>query len=313
MLIKPRVGVVGAGKVGAVFAARFLGDHYPIAAVSVRSDSSRARVHLMLPEVAIVDPAAVVAASDIVVLAVPDDSLRSVVAEIEPHVRHGQLIFHVSGRHGRAMLAPLESQGAVTMAIHPAMTFSGTLADVDRECVFGVTAAAADVDMAQTLVSALGGTMVLLAEADRVAYHAALAHSSNHLTTVVNQAMDLLREIGATDPSSLLRPLVTAALDNTLALGDAALTGPVVRGDVETVRDHLAAIESPRAAGQHAVGPHTGDQQIGRTYRALATATTERAKNSGALSADKAEQLFAVLELAATKVPAGIDQAEAKR
>ncbi|NLC98503.1 MAG: prephenate dehydrogenase/arogenate dehydrogenase family protein [Actinomycetales bacterium] len=275
-MMKPRVGVVGAGRVGPVLAARLSRADYPIAGVSARTDESRARVRSLLGAVPIAQPSAVVRESDIVVLAVPDDAMSSVVAQIAPDVRNGQTVFHVSGRHGRAVLEPLAQLGATTMAIHPAMTFTGTALDLTRDCVYGVTCEPESRDTAETLVAALGGTMILIAEADRVAYHAALAHGSNHVATVVNQAMDLLREVGAQDPGAVLRPLVTAALDNTLSFGDEALTGPVVRGDVETVRAHLGAI---------------GDAAIAETYRALAAATIERSEARGALGESVARQL----------------------
>jgi predicted short-subunit dehydrogenase-like oxidoreductase (DUF2520 family) len=83
---------------------------------------------------------------------------------------------------------------------------------------------------------------VWIGEEQRVLYHAALAHGANHLVTLVNQATDLLRATGVGDPAAIVRPLLQAALDNALAYGDAALTGPIVRGDVQTVRDHLATL-----------------------------------------------------------------------
>lgn len=280
-MIKPRVGVVGAGRVGTVLAARFSRADYPIAGVSARSDVSRTRVRSLLPHVGIADPISVVRASDILVLAVPDDVLADVVMELAPYVRHGQLVFHVSGRHGRAVLEPLARAGVTTMAIHPAMTFTGTELDVDRSCVYGVTALDRDQDSVETIISALGGSSIQIAEEARIAYHAALAHGSNHLTTVVNQAMDLLRSIGAEDPGAVLRPLLNAALDNTLSFGDLALTGPVVRGDVDTVRGHLDAID---------------DASINASYRALAEATTDRAESFGTLNSEVAHELREVIE-----------------
>ena len=79
-------------------------------------------------------------------------------------------------------------------------------------------------------------------EEKRTLYHAGLAHGANHLVTLVTQAMELLSASGAEDPAATLRPLLTAALDNALADGDAGLTGPIVRGDVNTVAAHLADI-----------------------------------------------------------------------
>lgn len=270
----PRVGVVGAGRVGAVLAARLQRAGHHIVAVSGRSSASQLRVQTLLPGVPLHDRAEVARRAEIVILAVPDDALAAVARELAPHVRPGQLVAHTSGRHGLDVLAPLERAGAHTLAMHPAMTFTGTEVDLDRGCVFGVTARPADRDVAETLVAELGGSVMWVDEADRATYHASLAHGANHLTTIVTQAMDLLREIGAEDPAAVLRPLLSAALDNTLAYGDAALTGPVARGDVDTVRAHMA---------------HLADPSTRRTYAALATATADRAESTGRIDTDTAD------------------------
>ncbi|WP_146825881.1 Rossmann-like and DUF2520 domain-containing protein [Aeromicrobium flavum] len=270
----PSVGVVGAGRVGAVLAARLQRAGHHLVGVSGRSAASQLRVQTLLSDVPVLEPAEVVARAEIVIVAVPDDALAGVVAELAPHAGPGRLIAHTSGRHGLAVLAPFARTGARTIAMHPAMTFTGTEVDLDRACVFGVTADAADRDVAETLVAALDGSVMWVDEADRATYHASLAHGANHLTTIVTQAMDLLRQIGADDPAAVLRPLLTAALDNTLAYGDAALTGPVARGDVDTVRAHVA---------------HLADPSVRRTYAALATATADRAESTGRIDTDTAD------------------------
>ncbi|RYJ00069.1 MAG: DUF2520 domain-containing protein, partial [Actinomycetales bacterium] len=134
-----RVGIVGAGRVGAVLGARLRASGYPVVAVAARSEASLLRARTFLPGVPVLDPAEVVRASEVLVLAVPDDSLADVAAELAPHVRPGQLVLHTSGRHGRAVLAPLADLGARTAAFHPAMTFTGSDVDVDRPCVVGLT------------------------------------------------------------------------------------------------------------------------------------------------------------------------------
>ncbi|MFS0883872.1 Rossmann-like and DUF2520 domain-containing protein [Aeromicrobium sp. 179-A 4D2 NHS] len=270
----PRVGVVGAGRVGAVLAARLQRAGHDIVAVSGRSTASQLRVQTLLPDVPLLDRAEVVRRAEIIVLAVPDDALADVALELAPLLGPGRLVAHTSGRHGLEVLAPLAHAGAHTIAMHPAMTFTGTEVDLDRGCVFGVTALPADRDVAETLVAELGGTVMWVDEADRATYHASLAHGANHLTTIVTQAMDLLREIGAEDPAAVLRPLLSAALDNTLAYGDAALTGPVARGDVDTVRAHMANLADPSTR---------------RTYAALATATADRAETTGRIDTDTAD------------------------
>jgi predicted short-subunit dehydrogenase-like oxidoreductase (DUF2520 family) len=219
--------------------------------------------------------------ADILILAVPDDALADVAASLAVHARPGQVVLHTSGRHGRDVLAGFTRAGARTIAFHPAMTFTGTEIDLERPCVFGLSADPADRPLAESLVAELGGTPEWIADADRDGYHAALSHGANHLNTVVAQAMDVLRAAGVADPSALLRPLLTAALDNALAYGDAALTGPVARGDVDTVRAHTEEL---------ADSPDVLD-----TYVALARATAARAAASGRIDPATAAALRQVL------------------
>jgi predicted short-subunit dehydrogenase-like oxidoreductase (DUF2520 family) len=163
---------------------------------------------------------------------------------------------------------------------------TGGLADLDRlrkGISFGLTAPDDVRPAAETLVRDLGGTPEWILEERRELYHAALAHGANHLVTLVNDAMDRLREAGVGQPDRLLDPLLHAALHNTLRLGDAALTGPVSRGDAGTVRRHVEVLtrEAPEAAP---------------AYRALARRTAARALAAGRLSPDEAATLLDVLD-----------------
>jgi predicted short-subunit dehydrogenase-like oxidoreductase (DUF2520 family) len=164
------------------------------------------------------------------------------------------------------------------------MTFTGTDLDLDRlpGCRFGVTAGPGTHTLAESLVADLGGSTVWVDEDRRTLYHAGLAHGANHLVTLVAQAMDLLRASGADDPAATLRPLLTAALDNALAYGDAALTGPIVRGDVETVRAHVTDIAETTPGALE-------------SYVVLARATANRAVADGRLLPIRAAKLVGIL------------------
>jgi len=282
-----RMGFIGAGRVGAVLASRFRTAGYPIAGVSGRSDASLLRIATLLPGVDVLSPAEIAAASDVIILAVPDDSLIAVAEELAASgaVRAGQYVLHTSGRHGRDALASLTRLGARPIAFHPAMTFTGTSVDLDRTGVFGLTAGPAERPLAEELVRALGGVPMWVAEGDRALYHAALTHGANHLATIVTQSMDLLRRAGAADPAAVLRPLLEASLDNVLTYGDAALTGPVVRGDVTTIRAHVDAFAAA------SVEDPTSD-----SYLELARATAGRAEADGRLAASNAAQIRQVLD-----------------
>ena len=201
------------------------------------------------------------------------------------------MVCHTSGRHGLAVLATATAVGARPIAMHPAMTFTGTALDLDRlsGCVFGMTAGAEERAYAEGLVADLGGIPLWVPEEKRTLYHAGLAHGANHLVTLVSQAMELLVASGAEDPAATLRPLLSAALDNALAQGDAALTGPIVRGDVRTVQAHLHDI------AEHA--PATVP-----SYVAMAKATADRAVLDGRLLPIRAATLVRVLDAALLRV-----------
>ena len=128
------VGVVGAGRVGPTLAVSLqLAGHRPVA-VSGVSDASRRRAAQMLPDVPIVTPADVLQRADLVLLTVPDDTLPGLVEGLAETgaVRPGQLLVHTSGRYGAKVLDPALRAGALPLALHPAMTFTGTAVDVQR-------------------------------------------------------------------------------------------------------------------------------------------------------------------------------------
>ena len=280
------VGVVGAGRVGPALAASLrLAGHRPVAASGV-SDASVSRAAALLPEVPIVPPAEVLARAELVLLTVPDDALPELVQGLAETgaVRPGQLLVHTSGRYGTAVLEPALRAGALPLALHPVMTFTGTPVDVQRlaGCSFGVTAPEELRLAAEALVIEMGGEPEWVAEESRPLYHAALAIGANHLVTLVAQSMELLRASGVEAPDRMLGPLLGAALDNSLRSGDAALTGPVARGDAGTVAAHVQELR--RHAPQAVAG-----------YLAMARATADRALAHGMLKPELAENLLGVL------------------
>ncbi len=276
-----RVGVVGAGRVGAVLGAALRAAGHDLVALSAVSDASLQRAADLLPGVPVLSPEDVVRAADLVLLAVPDDALTGLVsglAELDAF-RPGQLLAHVSGRHGLAALAP--ARGTLPLALHPVLPFSGTDVDLARltGVCFGVTAPEVLRPIAEALVLEMGGEPVWVPDELRPLWHAALAHAANHLVTLVTSASDLLRTAGAENPGAVLAPLLSAALDGALRAGDAALTGPVSRGDAGTVAAHLAVLPD----------------DVRPAYLALARLTADRALSSGRLRAQQAEDLLGVL------------------
>jgi predicted short-subunit dehydrogenase-like oxidoreductase (DUF2520 family) len=281
-----RVGVVSAGRVGTALATALSRAGHRVVAASAVSQASRQRVERFLPGTPVRQPAEVFGEADLVLLTVPDDALPGLVSGLAATDAPlaGRLVAHASGRHGLAVLDPAVRAGALPLALHPVMTFTGRPDDVDRLAgiSFGVTAPEALRPVAEVLVMEMGGEPVFIEERYRDLYHAALAGAANHLVTQVVQACDLLSMAGVGHPARMLGPLLSAALDNSLRLGDAALTGPVARGDAETVASHVAAL---RATAPEALP----------AYLALARLTASRAMAAGLLPAPDAQRLLDVL------------------
>lgn len=282
------VGIVSAGRVGTALGEALDRVGHVVFGCSAVSDASLARARTRLPDAAVLSAAEVAARSELLVLAVPDAELPALVQGLARTgaVSPGTLVLHTSGANGVGVLAPLAGNGVVTMAVHPAMTFSGKPEDTERlaSACFGITAAdEIGFAIAQSLVLEIGGEPVGVREDARTLYHAALAHGSNHLVTVVNDALDALRtaladtELTGQQPvesrpggvaERVLAPLLSAALDNVLRSGPAALTGPVARGDADMVDAHLQALtdlDDDLAAGYRALSLRSA-QRTGATH-----------------------------------------------
>jgi predicted short-subunit dehydrogenase-like oxidoreductase (DUF2520 family) len=285
------VGIVSAGRVGAVLGAALENAGHSVVATSAVSRASRDRAAALLPHAAILPPDEVVRRADLAVLAVPDDVLPGLVRGLAAAdcLRPGQILTHTCGAHGVGVLAPAAEHDVLPVALHPAMTITGRAEDVARltgACV-GVTAGdGPDAEAAwlvgEALVVEMGAEPVRVPEALRPLYHAALAHGANHLITLVRECVDLLTDAGIGPAERILAPLLSAALDNALRHGDRALTGPVARGDAGTVAIHLRHLDA-RAP------------QSAALYRALARRTAERARAGGLIDPAAADDVAATL------------------
>lgn len=268
-----RIGLIGAGRAGTALGAALAVAGHPLVGVTARSGASRERAARLLPHVPVLPADEVVDRADVVLVAVPDDLILQVAEELP--LGSGQYVVHLSGTHG---LQALPQQPATPVALHPAMTFPGGVVSLEG-VMFTATAPDEAREMVERLVKAVGAQVQWVAEEQRAHYHAGLVHGANHLTTLLTQALAVLREAGVEDPSATLRPLVTATLDNTLRSGHHALTGPIARGDVDTVAAHLAGLRDRTAS----------------TYAELARATVELAAADGRLDPDTAARFDQVL------------------
>ncbi len=262
-----RVAVVGPGRVGTLLAITGSRAGWRVASVAGGSTAAREAVGAAVAGVRLYpDAGDAVAGAELVLLCVPDDAIAGVVDELVlgDALEPGQRVVHLAGARGLDVLHRARLAGARTAACHPAMTVPrgardpGLLVGV----AWGVTAQAADLGWARSLVEDLGGDPYEVADDRRTTYHAALAVASNAVGAAVVTARRLLLAARVERPEAFLAPLATASVRNAATDGVAALTGPIVRGDVGTVAAHLAQL----AADLPELLP---------AYRALATATLE--------------------------------------
>lgn len=287
------VGVVSAGRVGAVLGAALATAGHHVTGVSAISRPSLHRAATLLPDVPVHAPDQVVQSADLVLLAVPDDVLPGLVRGLAQTgcFRPGQIVVHTSGSHGVGVLGPAGEHGVLPLALHPVMTFTGRPEDVQRltGCPVGVTVTSehgsddpVSWSVGEALVVEMGAEPVRVPEQVRPLYHAALAHGANHLITLVRDCIELLDKAGIRPAERLVAPLLSAALDNALRHGDRALTGPVARGDAGTLRKHLHVLAEAAP-------------EVAPVYRSLAERTAERASAAGLLTEAGADEVRAAL------------------
>lgn len=280
------VGVVGLGRVGSALAIGLQRAGHSVVAVSGVTEPSRRRAERLLPGVDVLPAEDVVRRAEAVLLTVPDDALATLVTTLAAQdcFRPGQLVLHTSGRHGIGVLEPATRAGAIALALHPVMAFTGAPEDPDRllGASWGITTTEAWRPAAELLVVELGGEPVWVPEEARSVYHAALAWGASYIVSLTAVAADLLRGAGIEAPERILAPLLGASLDNALRHGDAGLTGPVARGDAGTVETHLRALR-------------TAAPDVLPAYVALARLTADRALQAGLLDPTAASALLEVL------------------
>lgn len=241
------VGIIGAGRVGPVIGAALGGAGHAIVGITRGSDDDR--VEAILPGVPILDATEVVRRAELVVIAVPSDQLADLVAGLAAvdAWQIGQLVLHTDPAHGTDILRPAAERGAIPLAVHPAITFTGTSIDL-RQLAAGyaaVTAPTAVAPIAQALAVEMGCEPVVVAEADRPAYAEAVATATDFSRAVVRQSTGLLAGIGVENPGGFLSALVRSTVEHALtdatpvdfdgaldgALGGSSGDGPHDEGD----------------------------------------------------------------------------------
>jgi len=281
------IGFIGAGILGKGLALGLAGAGYRVTAAASRSyESAQELASLVEGCRAEAEPQAVASSCDLVFITTPDDVITEVAASLmwSP----GQGVAHCSGAGTLDKLMPATRQGARCGSIHPLQTFAGvTTGRQSIERMKGITFAIEAhgwlLETLEGMAKDLGGRSIRIKPEDRVLYHTSAVMACGYLAALVDSAAGLWERMGLTksDGMRALEPIARATLENLVKLGtQKAVTGPIVRGDVETVRRHMEAL-SERAPG------------LSTLYLALAEASLPLAE--GRVGGAKAREVEAAL------------------
>jgi len=281
------IAVVGAGRVGTAVAVALRTTGHDVVAVSGGS-ATAARAARYLPGVPVLASSEAARRASVVVLAVPDGALPSVVSELaaDNAFRDAGWAVHVSGAATLEVLDPAAAAGAHRLSLHPLQTFPTAEHAVERLRGAGIAVTSDDDEgeaFGMSLAADMGGVPFRLQDQARPLYHAAAVFASNYLVAVSAVAADLFAAAGIEDPAAVMLPLQRATLENIQRLGPGtALTGPAVRGELTTIERNLAAL---RASRPEAVAP----------YVALCRVATQLGLDAGRLAPDDATAVEEVL------------------
>ncbi|HYM84161.1 MAG TPA: DUF2520 domain-containing protein [Candidatus Dormibacteraeota bacterium] len=286
----PAIGIVGAGAVGTALGVGLTRAGWPIAAVASRDPARRERfARVVGPVRAFAEPAAILDEVELILLCVPDDALPRLAGELRLY--SGQALVHTSGALGVEVLEPAMAAGTQAGTFHPLVAF----ADVERAvaALHGATIALEGdeqlVALLARMAEALGGVPVTLRPGSKAAYHAAAVLAAGGLVALLDAIVELGAVAGLDEPAALTvyGRLIEQTLGNARALGvRAALTGPMTRGDVGTLRRHLDALEA-----------HAPD--VLPLYRAAADREVALAVSRGSIDAATGDLMRSALRTAA--------------
>jgi len=243
---RPRLAFIGAGRVGDALAVAFARAGWQVTAVASRDDARRQRFLRLVPGArAFAEPQPVLDDADLIFLTVPDDAIAGVAAGL--HLYSGQALVHTSGALPASVLAPAMAAGTSAGSFHPLVAFADhdqALSDLAGSTV-AVEGDGTLLPLLAELAESIGARPVALPEGAKVAYHAAAMMAAGGLVGLLDAIASVARVAGLDERTAVAvyAPLARQALANAERMGiDAALTGPLLRGDVGTLRGHLLAL-----------------------------------------------------------------------
>lgn len=287
---KPSIALIGPGRLGQAVTARLRQQGYPITAIVGRDRQRTTEAARFIgAELMATTDLHRCAPADIILIATGDDQLAQVAKQLTTTVplRATTLLMHCSGLHPASVLKQSANAAHPILAMHPLQTFaSGEQGKKSLAgCYFSLQGDNSAMEQGQKIVTDLGGQSFTIDGAYKAQYHAAACMASNFVTTIIDSAGEVLKQCNPQQeiPLTVLGPLIRTAVENSLSLGtEAALTGPIVRGDEGTVKKHIEQLQHHH--------PH-----LVELYKQLGLQTVELAQRSHRLADEKGAVITQIL------------------
>lgn len=253
---KPELSIVGTGRLGTTLALALHGKGYSIQTLVAHSARSARRAAALLNadvQVLAAKQLREVRAADLFLITTPDDQIAGVAEELSNLILPKAVALHTSGALSAAVLAPLSEKGWHTGSIHPLISVSDTTEGraALEGAFWSVEGDTAALRVGKSIVRDLGGQSFSIRSEDKPLYHAAAVMASGNVVALFDVALEMLGQCGLTRKTarSILLPLIASTVHN-LETKDPkqALTGTFARGDLETVKRHLAALKDNKDA-----------------------------------------------------------------
>lgn len=288
-MAKDRIAILGMGKVGTAVGYLLRSAGYEIVGVADMSVASAekgaeytgGKVYAYLADAA--------SQADTVFITTGDDAISSVCEEVsrKGSITHGNKVVHMSGAGGLDLLISARRAGAYIAGIHPIQSFADVQCAIENipGSAFGITSDKEIEDWTVQVVRDLGGVPFFVSDADRPLYHAAACMASNYLVTLINMVEQLYEAIGFNSGNALKSfwPLVTGTIKNIEKMGTVqSLTGPISRGDIETVKKHIQAF-------------HDRLPEFMNIYSIMGAFTVNLGLKKGTLTRERADEIKSLL------------------
>lgn len=284
------IAIIGLGKVGTAVGHLLRNAGHEIAAVADPSAAALEKGAEYTGGFVSNDPLQAAMRAQVIFITTPDDSIKIVCGEIARGggFGPGKRAVHMSGAGGLGLLEEARASGAQVATIHPLQSFvdiEGVIRNIPGS-TFSITAEGEVKEWAVSIVRDLGGVPFFVADEDKPLYHAAACMASNYLVTLMNMVEEIYRNLGMEGDEAIRSfwPLVRGTIGNIEARGTIkSLTGPIARGDIGTIRGHLAVLGEKM--------PH-----ILGLYREMGLFTVDIALSNNTLSEDRAEEIRSLLK-----------------